>query len=966
MFSILKKLFGSFQDRKLTKCKKYLMEIEKRYNELVNISDAEWRQFLSSIKQKASTLKDKDLNSIMVDAFAAAKLASKRILGKEYVVMGKSEIWDMVFFDEQIMAGVAMFDGGVAEMQTGEGKTLTAVLPLYLRSLTGKPVFSITINDYLAQRDCEWMKPLFNELGVTVAYIKNQQDFLDKKRAYSSDVVYGTASEFGFDYLRDNSSTYSESEVMQRGEFYFALIDEIDHILINEAKTPLIISGNDGPPSKYYGELRDTVEEIVKKQQDKCDNLINEAEAIFNKYNWLGERTDLVASSINKELEEATKKLWIVSKGMPEDSRLLAFCEYGNIRSMVDRWEVYFAYDHNKEEMHEILNAILATRDEKTRDFELTETGIHEWSLISSVNSNDFEMIDIINEIENIEKMDIPDEDKKIKIVNIQQEDSERQERSLCLKQLLYAYIVTKKDVDYVIENGEIVLLDESTGRLQYGRKFSKGLQQAIESKERLKIQSETKIIASITIQNLIRLFPEKAGMSGTAIAHEAEFKEIYNLEVISIPTHKMSKRIDFPDKIFVTKREKIHQIISDIKNIHKLGRPILVGTYSIEESEFISNILSRDGIPHKVLSAKNHKLEAEIIAKAGQKNAVTIATNMAGRGTDIRLAEGIADIGGMHVIVASRGKSRSQDLQFRGRQGRQGDPGSCQFFVSFEDSLLRTFQSPVLGYVLQNYRPPEGEEISSPLLSSAILTAQERLEHSAYQIRKNSLDYDDVINIQRKQIYSFRKNVITSKNKPAIINDIIERACFVIIKNYRNTTRSQSWHSDSFRDYLMSFLPIAINRDLFNDYVNDKNLAIEMSQMIIKEINRLEFIINDLIHKSGKYNNILFVSEKLLIRSIVCKIDEIWRDHLDNLEELRQFVQLRSFGQKDPLIEFRKEALHMFDSIRNNFDLDALKSMMHNLIHESEFITHKLENFQMHFIRANKFKEASEVLVHE
>lgn len=956
MFSFLTRIFGSAQSRKISNHKKYISTINKKYEELISLSDNEWITYTDSLKERVRINKE-SLDSVLVDAYSAVKAAAFRIQKREFLVMGHLVKWNMVPYDEQILAGIAMYKESIAEMETGEGKTLTAAFPLYIRALTGESVFCLTINDYLAQRDAEWMRPLFAELGMTVGSLKNQQPHPEKKKAYACDIIYGTASEFGFDYLRDNSSVIEYNDIVSKKPFYFVLIDEIDHILISEAKTPLVISGPDKEPSKWFVGLRDIVEDIVKKHEVVCDKLINDAKEIFSANGWLNSRTEITNFISNEDLEIASQKLWLASKGVPEHRELLEMCEYGNIRHLINKWEVYFSYDHNKNEMREKLLGLYIVRDDKTKDFELTDTGMNIWREISDNENDDFEMRDIGYEIDEIEqRTDLSDDQKKELILKVYEEDGIMQERIVALKQLLHAYIITRKNHDYVVENGEVVLLDESTGRLQYGRRFSNGLHQAIEAKERIRVQKDSKTLASITIQNFIRMFPVKAGMSGTAITHESEFKEIYNLDVVKIPTHKPSRRIDLPDNIYVTKREKLLAMVRDIKNIHEEKRPILVGTYSIEEAEILDRMLSEEGVPHKLLSAKNHKLEADIVSRAGHFSSVTIATNMAGRGTDIKLASGVADIGGMHVMVSSRGKSRAQDLQFRGRQGRQGDPGSCQFYISFEDTILRTFQSPALAYVLKNYRPPEGEVLSSPLLSNAISTAQERLEHSAYQSRKVSLDYDDILNIQRTQIYDYRKDVIKSESISSIVRSIVERACAGIASKFYGSVKGVSWNGEDYRKYLISMLPISLDEGIFDKSYTESELAFDTAKIIVKELNMLEVRIKEAVHRIN--DKIVFNADRAIKRTIISRLDAEWRDHIEGLDELKQYVQIRAFGQKNPLDEYKKEAYKIFQDMESDFYARAMIDIFMVLLLEYQNVEKSISLF-ISQVEANK--QASE-----
>lgn len=935
MFKFLKRFFGSAQERKISPFAARISKINKIYNEIKDLSSEDWNKLILNFKEKNSSVKALlPVNEVILGA-AITKAAASRIYGNIFIVMGNPEKWNMIHFDEQLIAGMAMYNGYVAEMQTGEGKTLSAVLPLFLHSIQGQAL-SITVNDFLAQRDCEWMKPLFSLLHTTVGYIKNNQDVTEKRRAYSCNIVYGTSSEFGFDYLRDHSTATSKNELINQKPYRFVVVDEVDQVLIIDSKIPLIISGPSGDPSPWYLKYRDEVEKIVKKNEDICSKIIDEVEIVFESHLWMGSRTEEHSKNVTKTIEEAAKKTWLVNRSSPQNKKLLKMMEYANIRSLVDMWDVYFSYEHNKDEMHILYNDILITKNDHTRDYELTERGLKVWeSECDDGSSSSFKMMDLHNEILKVNSNDeLEEEDKKHLISELQRKDTESQEKASCIKNLFHAFVVMRNDYEYVVDNDEIVLIDESTGRLQYGRRFSNGLHQAIEAKERVSIKKESKTIASITVQNFIKIFEFIAGMSGTAITHELEFSELYEMQTISIPPHKPSNRIDLPDNIFVTKREKFSAIVSDVSKVHSTSRPILIGTYSIEETSAISSMLSKLKLPHKVLSAKNHKLEASIIAKAGQKNAITIATNIAGRGTDIKLDVGVNALGGMHVIVTSRGTSRAQDLQFRGRQGRQGDRGSCQFYISFEDDLLKTFQSPVMSYVLKNHRPPEGEAMVSPLLSKAIATAQERLEHSSYQSRKNTLEYDEVINQQRKQIYEFRDAVVLADNQETINKNIIYNSCKSLVDEFRKKHIGEIWNGDSFREYLISLMPLNIKPGLFNKHYNSKTLTEDLYNVFIRELHKIEGDIYNII-KAAEINGLKFLMDNLVSRSIIMKIDEVWRMYIESMESVQQYVQLRAIGQKDPIVEYRKESSKLFSFAKEEFDLDILSLIMNSAISE-------------------------------
>lgn len=941
MFRFLTRIFGSSQERKLAKFHGRINEINKRFENFKNLSKEEWESCVVEFRKRNSEIETLLSEDQIIEGAALFKAAGHRILNHPLIMIGHAYKWDMVPFDEQIIAGMAMYEGNVAEMQTGEGKTLAAVLPLFLHSINRKTM-SVTVNDYLAQRDCEWMSPLFNQLNTTVGYIKNMQQFDDKKIAYSCNVIYGTASEFGFDYLRDHSRALSKGDIINNEKPGFLLIDEVDHILISEAKTPLIISGNSGESSKWYSSLRDPVESICEKNMTICSGVLEDATAVFDAHGWIGDRRTPI-KEINESIDNAAKNLWLVYKSNPYNKELMSLLEYAGIRELIDKWDVYFSYDFNKDEMYDHMQTVLLVADPRARNVELTDYGISAWDeACGSVDQSDFKMIDLGIEIDAVNKQEISKEEKIEKINEIKKQDVERQERAHCMNSLFYAFIVMKKDEDYIVENGEIVILDESTGRLQYGRRFSGGIHQGIESKERIAIKKETVTIASITIQNFVKIFPHVAGMSGTAVTHETEFSEIYGMNVITIPLHKPSRRVDLPDQIYVTKKEKIEAVINEIIRIHAQGRPILVGTYSIEESEAISDLLRNFKVPHNVLSAKNHRLEAEIIAKSGSKGSVTVATNMAGRGTDIKLDTGINTLGGMHVIVSSRGKSRAQDLQFRGRQGRQGDKGSCQFFISFEDEILKTFQSPALVYVLKNYKPKYGESLSSPLLSSSIATAQERLEHSAYQSRKHAFDYDSILNVQRKQIYEFRDNIIKSKNLEQVVEDVIYNGCECIVQEFLESNRKAQWEGKLFRNHITNLIPVTIPEGEFDKHFNSKKLLDNLYSLIIKDLHVLE---KDLQAKAKRLlPELKFSVYRMASQIILGILDKEWKMHLESMSEIKDYTQLRAIGQRDPLYEYKKDASSLFNRMRWEFDYTIVPEIFKRVIFEGDNVVSNVQ----------------------
>jgi preprotein translocase subunit SecA len=927
MFGLLKKVFGTAQTRLLKKYAKIVQEVNRIEIGLQNLSDDEVRNKTFEFRQRLS--QGEPLDSLLPEAFAVVKNACRRLCGTQIHVSGYDQQWDMIPYDVQILGGIAMHHGAIAEMQTGEGKTLTASMPLYLNALTSQPVHLVTVNDYLAQRDCEWIGEIFRWLGLTVASLTNSSPHHLRKNIYAADIVYGTSSEFGFDYLRDNSMAQSKEDQCQRGH-YFAIIDEVDSILIDEARTPLIISGPSGVSRQMYDELKDDVANLVRHQRDLCNKLATDARKVLEKFDRFSEVPQEKKLSKEEDLEEkeAFRKLWLVGKGTPQNKILKRIRENPNLRASIEKWDTYFYSEPNKEERQKTLAELYIIVDEKANEFELTDKGIHSWieETKKTASTDDFVMLDLGDEYAKIDQQaDLSEQDKLHRKVAIREEDASRKERTHNLRQLLRAHLMMEKDVDYIIAEEKIVIIDDNTGRPQPGRRFSDGLHQAIEAKEGVAIQAETQTYATITLQNYFRMYKKLAGMTGTAMTEANEFKEIYKIDVLAIPTHRNNQRKDTDDEIYMTEREKYNAILKDIQEIHGKGRPILIGTESVEVSEKLSRILRQGKLEHTVLNAKNHAHEAEIIADAGKMAAITVATNMAGRGTDIKLKPGVAEIGGLHVIGTTRHQSRRIDRQLRGRCARQGDPGTSKFYVSFEDSLMRLFTSPRITGFLQRFRPPEGEAISAKVLNKSIETAQKRVEQRNYTIRKHTLEYDDVMNKQREEIYSFRNEVLRSEQTLPLAREILESLLSQMCHKYfANKSIEGGWNPIGFREWLVSHFPLSFNTEEFdNDYLNFEeieNLSIE--KVLTAFDNKLSHEAHVIAQVQERMPNIpnKLPPEAILqevIRSLLIRnIDKLWQEHLLHIDHLRTEVHLRSVGQKDPLLEFKHEAFGLFDSL--------------------------------------------------
>lgn len=925
MLGLLKNLFGTAQSRLLGKYEKIVSSVNQWEERFQPLSDAELKAKTIEFKERLSA--GATLDEILPEAYAAVKNACRRLCGTEVHVSGYDQKWDMIPYDVQILGGIAMHHGAIAEMQTGEGKTLTASMPLYLNALSGQPVHLVTVNDYLAQRDCEWIGSVFRFLGLSVEALTNNVPPQERKNVYAADIVYGTASEFGFDYLRDNSMAQSKGDLSQRG-YFFAIIDEIDSILIDEARTPLIISGPAAGSRQMYDTLKEEVGGIVRVQRDLCNKIATEARKTLEENGRLTESP--VKKKLSKEEEatekEALRKFWLVSKGAPNNKILKRMRENPDIRAEIDKWDTYYHAEPNKEERTEALSALYIIIEERSSEYEITDKGILAWTQGNVDKKHDFEMLDLGGEYATIDaNLELSDQEKLDKKIALREEDAQRKERAHNLRQLFRAHLLMEKDVDYIIEENKVVIIDEHTGRPQPGRRFSDGLHQAIEAKEGVAIQGETQTYATITLQNYFRLYHKLAGMTGTAMTEASEFKEIYKLEVLAIPTHRPCKRVDADDEIYMTEREKYTALLKEIEEVHQKGRPILIGTESVEASEKLSRIFKQNKLEHTVLNAKNHVREAEIIADAGKKGAITVATNMAGRGTDIKLQEGAAEAGGLHVVGTTRHQSRRIDRQLRGRGARLGDPGTSKFFVSFEDPLMRLFTSPRITYFLQKFRPPEGEPISAKMLNKSIETAQKRVEQRNYNIRKHTLEYDDVMNKQRSEIYSFRNEVLKSDNTLEVAKDLLEGLCAHMSHKFLVSRSVEGgWNPEGYRQWLMTQFPVTFEAPLFdNDYLEAEDLeksAIEkichaFDQKIEREeenIRRAQELFPNSPKKVSPKEILIEVVRNILIRNT----DKLWQEHLLHIDHLRTEVSLRSVGQKDPLTEFKHEAFALFDGL--------------------------------------------------
>ena len=925
MLGFIKKIFGTKNDREIKRIEKSLIQQVYAYaDQLEAMSDDELRGQTRAWQEELGAIEDDDqlasrLDEIMPQAFAVVKEGARRLCGKNIDVRGHEVLWEMVHFDVQLIGGYALHKRNIAEMATGEGKTLVATLPVYLNALTGRGVHVVTVNDYLAARDSEWMGALYTFLGLTVGCIQHDQPPSARRDMYNRDITYGTNSEMGFDYLRDNGMAQSAEEQVQRGH-YFAIVDEVDSILIDEARTPLIISGpaQVKQDQRLYSELKPRIQDLVRQQKRLCDKYIREVNELIKN---LGE-------SENVEIEhEIGLLLYRVQQGQPKHSGLLEAKVDPINRRRLELAEMELHKDQTKKLLYAQKEELFFAIDEKSHDADLTEKGR---SFLSPNDSEAFMMPDTViahHEIDSNESLS--PQEKLTEKQRVQAAAQERGERIHVTSQLLKAYCLYEKDVQYIVQSNKVVIVDENTGRPMEGRRWSDGLHQAVESKESVKIEEETQTYATITIQNYFRLYTKLAGMTGTAETEQAEFFDIYKLGVLVIPSNRPCLRQDNDDSIYLTEKVKFKAVVEEVRRLNTEGRPVLVGTVAVETSEHISRLLEKSRIPHSVLNAKFHEQEAEIVARAGQRGTVTIATNMAGRGTDIKLAKGVPDLGGLHVLGTERHESRRIDRQLRGRCARQGDPGSSHFFLSLEDDLMRRYgNSEKMTGMLQKVGMEEDEEISHPLLNRSIESAQKRVEQHHYQIRRRTLEYDDVMNKQREQLYGFRNKIIKGDDVRDVIFDVVEDVIVKRVESYMpqgfegeeigyDYTGLAAWVNQTF--------PVGLGEEELKQTAEQASETPPEGSMydgLTREQYALCHFIFDAVQEVYRVKIKTEDPEALVHverRAILVSIDRLWREHLYAMDGLRQSVHLRSYGQKDPLVEYKTEARDMFMDLMEN-----------------------------------------------
>ncbi|WP_138430858.1 preprotein translocase subunit SecA [Fodinibius saliphilus] len=1028
---LLTSIFGSKSERDLKKIWPIVEEINEHYEEMEDLTDEELKQKTESFRQKISnataeveeeitaikdTLNSSDelsvyrrrelaeeleeleqeqtdiiedvLDELLPEAFAVMKDTCRRFLGEKWMVGGSMNEWGMVPYDVQLAGAVAMHQGKIAEMKTGEGKTLAAIMPAYLNALSGRGVHVVTVNNYLAKRDAEWNEPLFNFHGLEVdcvdLYDPNSEP---RKQAYQADITYGTNNEFGFDYLRDNMVINSD-QLVQR-DHNFAIIDEIDSILIDEARTPLIISGPvpEDTRSEKYEELKPRVESLVKAQKKLVASLVKEAQQELEKGN----------------RESAGLALYRAQRGFPKNKKFRKMMQIPENQKLVQETEAFYLQD-NASRLPEVDEELYYSVDMKMNNLEMTEKGRQfilkddedeEFFVIPDLGTETTIIDEEIDELreEKIEEIkqndDFSEEYKEEKIEEAKKEVAQERERRFnelhrlfaersdrihTINQLLKAYTLFEREEEYIVQEGKVQIVDEHTGRVLSGRRYSDGLHQAIEAKENVSVEASTQTYATITLQNYFRMYNKLSGMTGTAATEEGEFNEIYDLDVVIIPTNEPVIRDDKEDLVFRTKREKYNAAIERIREYHEKGQPVLVGTTSVDVSETISRMLKRASIPHNVLNAKHHARESEIVENAGQPGAVTVATNMAGRGTDIKLAPGVKEKGGLAILGTARHESRRIDLQLRGRAGRQGDPGESQFFVSLEDDLMQLFGSDRVASVMDRLNFEEGEVITHSWITKSLARAQSKVEQNNFSIRKKQLEYDDVLNNQREVIYKRRKHALEGDELRSDLYDMLEELVENVVEEHY-----PEGELDEIQDTILRFLAVDIDLDreemgqmgpdvlidhiierAYEVYDQKEQMISEPIYEVIKNIeasdaeekpSKVQVIFTDGIRRmrvvvdveQALENEGHEIARALERTAVLSTIDNKWMDHLRELDAVKEGIGLRAYGKKDPLLEYKREAFEMFKQLLDEINQEAI-SLIWKAIPEMQADQQKLQ----------------------
>jgi preprotein translocase subunit SecA len=915
------RVFGTKSERDMKSIWPILAEINECYAGLKSLSDEQLRAKTDEFRARIAA--GTSLDAILPEAFAVVKESCRRHVGQSWEVVGQETRWEMVPYDVQLIGGVVLHQGRITEMATGEGKTLVALFPMYLNALSGKGVHLVTVNDYLARRDCEWVGQILRDLGVTTGVIVHDMDNQERRAAYLADITYGTNNEFGFDYLRDNMVIRAEDRV-QRPHNY-AIVDEVDSVLIDEARTPLIISGPVVGSNQQFDRLRPYVDNLVREQNILVNQLLEEAQELLAK----PEADSRYMGGI---------RLLQVQRGAPKNKRFLKLISEGDLKKLIHQVETDYMRDKR---LHELDEDLLFYIDERGHTISPSEKGRE---VLAPPGEPDMFVLPDLSEgiggIERDERLTPPERvEAKEKLYT---EYARKNEALANVTQLLRAYTLFEKDVEYVVQDGKVLIVDEFTGRLMPGRRYSDGLHQAIEAKERVKIEGENQTLATITLQNYFRLYQKLAGMTGTAETEAGEFFQIYKLDVVVIPTNEAVRRMDYDDLIYKTRREKYNAVIAEIEQMNILRRPVLVGTVSVEVSETLSRMLKRKGIAHHVLNAKYHQQEAEIVAKAGQPGAVTIATNMAGRGTDIKLGLGVvkgrkcalidATKGdceqydpkgclaavpcGLHIVGTERHEARRIDRQLRGRAGRQGDPGSSRFFLSLEDDLMRLFGSDRIAGIMERMGVQDGEVITHPLVTKSIERAQKRVEGQNFGIRKRLLEYDDVMNTQREVIYGLRNDVLDGADISTRIAEMLENQVAArVAVHLPEGVRSDAWDLDGLRHDLESLILGPVPSLGGDGHPTLESVGAEA----------LDIVRNEYENRRVMFGDRMPDVERWVLLGV---IDERWRDHLHEIDILKEGIYLRAYAQKDPLLEYKGEAFRMFEEVMSAVEVDTVKRL--------------------------------------
>ncbi|MBC6109021.1 preprotein translocase subunit SecA [Pedobacter fastidiosus] len=1008
MLGFLAKVFGSKSERDIKSIQPLVVKINEYYSKLSVLSNDELRgktiefkerisTFLKDIDEKIAGLKadaegddldlhqktalydqvdalgkerdaelEKVLLEILPEAFAVVKETSRRLSENDYLEVtatqfdkdyaarknnvkivgdkaqwankwdaaGTEVSWNMVHYDVQLIGGVVLHSGKIAEMATGEGKTLVSTLPAYLNALAGQGVHIVTVNDYLARRDSEWNGPLFEFHGLSVDCIdKHEPNSEERRKAYAADITYGTNNEFGFDYLRDNMSQ-TPDQLVQRKQ-HFAMVDEVDSVLIDDARTPLIISGPipRGDEHEFY-ELKPRIERLVNAQKAYVSSALNEAKKLIN------------AGNTGTEEGEGGLALLRAFRGLPKSKALIKFLSESGVRGLLLKTENHYMADQSKN-MPKVDSELFFYIDEKNNQVELTEKGI-ELITQSGEDPHFFVLPDVGTEVADLEKSDLPLEEKVVQKDALMRDYSVKAERIHSVNQLLKAYTLFEIDVEYIIDEGKIKIVDEQTGRIMDGRRYSDGLHQAIEAKENVKVEDATQTYATVTLQNYFRMYHKLCGMTGTATTEAGEFWSIYKLDVVEIPTNRNISRRDEQDYVYRTVREKYNAVADEIVKLTEAGRPVLVGTTSVEISELLSRMLKLRGIKHNVLNAKMHQKEADIVAEAGQAGQVTIATNMAGRGTDIKLGAGVKDSGGLAIVGTERHESRRVDRQLRGRAGRQGDPGSSQFFVSLEDNLMRLFGSERISSIMVRMGIEDGEVIQHSMITKSIERAQKKVEENNFGIRKRLLEYDDVMNSQRTVIYAKRKNALFGERLDVDMNNMVFDVAEDIVTEYKEEANYDGFKLEVIKNFSVDTaitekefsstnIPTLTER-LFEEaeafYARKSEAIIQQSLPVLTQVyeergQQIEQIVVPFtdgirgIQVAVDLKKAIDNKGKEVVRSfektiVLALIDDSWKEHLREMDDLKQSVQNAVYEQKDPLVIYKMEAFNLFKNMLN------------------------------------------------